>query len=138
MSLALSARPGDHGTVVRVEGEIDVCVEAPLQEVLLQIIRGHSPALLVDLSGVFFMDCAGLRALVLTRRRAELRGGSMCVLAVSEAVRKIIILTGMGADFLVPRHRESGNGVVSGPPVAEESYLIDPRNSTEVISVKFM
>ena len=48
----------------------------------------------MDVSGVSFMDCAGLRALLATRRRAELRGGFMRLIATSAAVRQIIELTG--------------------------------------------
>jgi anti-anti-sigma regulatory factor len=33
---------------------------------------------MLDVSGVSFMDCAGLRALLLTRRRAEMRGVFLC------------------------------------------------------------
>jgi anti-anti-sigma regulatory factor len=35
-----------------------------LQELLLRITRAHGPRLLLDLSAVSFMDCAGRRALV--------------------------------------------------------------------------
>lgn len=34
--------PGDCGTIVRVEGDVDVCTEGPLKEALLRIMRtGH-------------------------------------------------------------------------------------------------
>jgi anti-sigma B factor antagonist len=87
--------PDGSGAIVRIEGEIDVCVADQLQELLLQIVRADGPRLLLDLSAVSFMDCAGLRSLVLTRRRAELRGWSMHLIAVSAAIRRIMTLTGM-------------------------------------------
>ena len=59
--------------------------------------------LLLDVSGVSFMDCAGLRALLTTRRRAELRGGFMRLIAVSRAVRRIIELTGAHEALAVER-----------------------------------
>ena len=90
MDVTLGVRPGDDGTVVAVSGEVDVCTEAPLQQALLRIMREHGARLLLDVSGVSFMDCAGLRALLTTRRRAELRGGLMRLIAVSRAVRRII------------------------------------------------
>jgi anti-anti-sigma factor len=49
---------------------------------------------MLDVSGVSFMDCAGLRVLLLTRRRAEMRGRVPALLATSAAVRRIIELTG--------------------------------------------
>ena len=94
MGVILCVRPGDGGTIVAVSGEVDVCTEAPLQQALLRIIRERSARLMLDLSGVWFMDCAGLRALLATRRRAESRGGRMRLIAASAAVRRIIELTG--------------------------------------------
>ena len=100
MDLTLGVRPGDDGTVVAISGEVDVCTEAALQQALLRIMREHGARLLLDVSGVSFMDCAGLRALLTTRRRAELHGGFMRLIAVSRAVRRIIELTGAHEAFL--------------------------------------
>jgi anti-anti-sigma factor len=94
MGVTLCVRPADGGIIVAVSGEVDVCTEAPLQQALLRIIRGRGARLMLDVSGVSFMDCAGLRALLATRRRAELRGGFMRLVATSAAVRRIIELTG--------------------------------------------
>lgn len=94
MGVTLCVRPGDYGTVVAVSGEIDVCLEGPLQQVLLRIMRERGARLLLDMSCVSFMDCAGLRAVLVTRRRAELHGGFVRLTAVSAAVGRIIDLTG--------------------------------------------
>jgi anti-anti-sigma factor len=71
MGVALCVRLGDGGAIVAISGEVDVCTEAPLQQALLRIIRERSARLMLDLSGVSFMDCAGLRALLATQRRAS-------------------------------------------------------------------
>ena len=94
MTVTLCIRPGDGGTIVAISGEVDICTEASLQQALLRIIRERGARLMLDLSGVSFMDCAGLRALLATRRRAELRGGFLRLIATSAAVRRIIELTG--------------------------------------------
>ena len=54
---------------------------------------------MLDVSGVSFMDCAGLRAVLATRRRAEMRGGFLRLIATSAAVRRIIELTGAHEAF---------------------------------------
>jgi anti-sigma B factor antagonist len=92
-NLTLSVRPAGDGIIVAVSGEVDVCAEGQLQRVLLQIMLERSARIFLDVSGVSFMDCAGLRALLTTRRRAELRGGCMRLIATSAAVRRIIELT---------------------------------------------
>jgi anti-anti-sigma factor len=95
--VTLGVRPGDDGTVVAVSGEVDVCTEATLRQALLRIMREHGARLLLDVSGVSFMDCAGLRA------RAELRGGFMRLIAASRAFRRIIELTGAHEALAVER-----------------------------------
>src|ERR1700759_4138623 len=103
MGLTLGVRRGDDGTVVALSGEVDICTEASLQQALLRIMREHGAKLLLDVSDVSFMDCAGLRALLTTRRRAELHGGFMRLIAVSRAVRRIIELTGAHEALAVER-----------------------------------
>jgi len=94
MGVTLCVRPGAGGTIVAVSGEVEVCTEAVLQQALLRIIRERSARLMLDVSGVSFIDRAGLRALLATRRRAELRGGYVRLIATSAAVRRIVELTG--------------------------------------------
>jgi anti-anti-sigma factor len=66
--LTVYVRPGDDQTIVQVSGETDLHSEASVQDLLLRIMRTHSPRLLRDLSGVSFIDCTGLTALLITRR----------------------------------------------------------------------
>jgi anti-anti-sigma factor len=103
MGLTLCVHSGDAGIVVAVSGEVDVCTEGSLQRVLLRIMRERGARLLLDVSGVSFMDCAGLRALLTTRRRAERRGGFMRLVAASAEVRRIIELTGAHEALAVDR-----------------------------------
>jgi anti-anti-sigma factor len=115
MELTLCVRPGDRGTVVFVGGEVDVNAASLLQDLLLRVMRAHSPCLLLDLSGISFMDCAGLRALVLTRRRAELRNGSMSLIAASAPVRRVLDLTRLRHVFPVNDHWTEIDAASSGP-----------------------
>jgi len=116
MDLTLSVRPSDRGTVVWVGGEVDVTAAVPLQDLLLRVMRAHSPWLLLDLSGISFMDCAGVRALLLTRQRAELRNGSMSLIAASAAVRRILDLAMLRHVFPVQDHRTEIDSDSSGLP----------------------
>ena len=97
MALTLHLCPRDRGAVVWAGGNIDTNAAETFQDMM----RRHSPSLLLDLSGVSFMDCAGLRALLLTQRRAGMRGGSVSLIAESPAVRRIIDLLGVRDVFPV-------------------------------------
>jgi anti-anti-sigma factor len=79
---------------VQVTGEIDLNSAPWVQEQLLRILRASGRRLLVDLSGVSFIDCAGLRMLLGTCRRAEQQAGSVAFVAVSGHVRRLAELTG--------------------------------------------
>lgn len=77
--------------VVEVAGELD------LQAVPLLDTLGIDPCFVVlDLHGVTFMDCSGVRALLEARRRAVAAGGSVHLAAPSEHVRTLLRLTHLG------------------------------------------
>ena len=92
--LEISVRPGP---VVTIAGEIDVQSSPDLRDQLLRVIRQHGARLALDLAGVTFIDCAGINALLATRRRAQLEGGSLRVLRASPRVRRLITLTRLDA-----------------------------------------
>lgn len=106
MALTLHICPADGGAVVWASGDVDTNVAGTLQDMMLSVMRRQGPSLLLDLSGVSFMDCAGLRALLLTQRRAGMRGRSVSLIAESPAVRRIIDLLGV-RDLFPVRERLS-------------------------------
>jgi anti-sigma B factor antagonist len=79
--------------VVKISGEIDIESAPQLRDRLLGIIRWHGARLALDLTGVTFIDCAGINMLLATRRRTQLEGGSLRVLRASPRVRRVITLT---------------------------------------------
>jgi anti-sigma B factor antagonist len=91
--LDISIQPGPF---VTISGEIDILTAPQLRERLLQIIQWHGAHLALDLSGVTFIDCAGINVLLAAHRRAELEGGSLRVLRASPCVRRVIALTRLG------------------------------------------
>ena len=93
-SLEVSVQPG---AIVAVSGEIDIQSGPQLRDRLLGIIRRHGARLALDLSGVTFIDCAGINVLLATRRRAQLEGGSLRVLRASPRVRRLFALTSLDA-----------------------------------------
>jgi anti-anti-sigma factor len=129
MGPTLRVCPGDGGAIVRIEGEIDVCVADRLQELLLRIMRVHGPRLLLDLSAVSFIDCAGLRAVTLTLRHAELHGWPAHLIAASAITRRMITLTGMeGVLPIRDQDGECGTGASGQPDRLEYPPAVTYRN----------
>ena len=129
MALTLHVCPGDSSAVVWASGDVDTNVAEVFRDMMLRVMRRHSPSLLLDLSGVSFMDCAGLRALLLTRRLAGMRGGSVCLIAESPAVHRIIDLLGVRDVFPVRERLAELSAVLLSTPTrdrAEPVGAVDP------------
>jgi stage II sporulation protein AA (anti-sigma F factor antagonist) len=83
----------DRMTLVIVTGEIDahsiLALQAPLAD-----LSPHSHVLL-DMSGVRFLDCRGLNVVLAQRATMTEAGGSLHIRHASPAVRRILHVTGL-------------------------------------------
>ena len=84
-------RLGDH-TVCRPEGELDAYTVGQFREALREL--SSESRLLIDLSGVPFLDSAGLGALIGGVRRAREAGGDVAVYGARPAVARLLHTTG--------------------------------------------
>jgi len=94
-SLRLSGRALIVGTLIEVVGEVDAATVAQLSA---YIEREHPDAglpLVLDLSGVSFMDSSGLHVLVQQHQRQEEHGAGLYLAAPHARVRRILELTGV-------------------------------------------
>ena len=78
--------------VVGAAGEIDVATAPAFCAALLDGVE-HSERLVVDMSGVTFLDCCGLSALVTAVRRVRPTGGALHLVGVAGLVARLITLT---------------------------------------------
>lgn len=80
---------------VTVAGEVD-CSSAPEVRVLLdQLVDGAPTEIVVDLTGVTFLDSAGLSVLAAAHRQALAAGGRLRVVATTRAVIRPLQITGL-------------------------------------------
>lgn len=118
MELSMRLCPQSPVPTVGISGEIDVESGPCLAGWLRSLMRAWGPVLALDLTGVRFIDCAGVSALLATRRIALRDGGSLHVIAASPCVRRIIRITGLqpvlGECPLVPA--DAGDDAAPRPP----------------------
>ena len=83
------------GTVVMLQGEHDRSTVSALSETLAQAIALDDTELVVDLSGVEFMDAGTVNALVLARDWLREQSRSMQLVFPSSGARRILDLCGV-------------------------------------------
>jgi len=83
------------GAVVTATGEIDSTSAPVLRERLEPLLDGALGDVTVDLTGVSFLDSAGLCVLAAAHRRAAESGVTFRVLASSRAVIRPLQITGL-------------------------------------------
>ena len=78
--------------VIRCRGEIDLANARFVREAIERAFGGDAERVLVDLSGVEFIDSTGLAALA---ELATLNGGRLLFLQPSQQVRRMVQLSGL-------------------------------------------
>lgn len=99
MDLSLAVASAGARTVLRVAGEVDVSSAPQLQDKLSDLVDVAGAALIVDLSGVTFIDSTGLGVLVGARNRAAELDGSISLVVASDRVLKLFRITGLDGVF---------------------------------------
>jgi anti-anti-sigma factor len=106
-----SVREND-ALVVRIAGDLDLSTAGDLAR-LLELECPGDADLVIDLSGVTFLDCAGLRVLLRARARVDGGGGSLRLVPGPPAVQRV-----MGLARLDARLRSEGQRAYSSSNTA--------------------
>ena len=88
--------------VLEVKGEVDLYTSPQLKEKVNDLIEEGQTQLVIDLSGVGFMDSSGLGVLVTALKRAKERGGALALVSPEGSVHKVLTITGL--DRVFPIH----------------------------------
>ncbi len=82
---------------VRLEGELDQCSASAIRRDLDMLLQDASVRhLVLDMKKMPFMDSSGIGVILGRYRTLSLRGGSVSVMHMSDQVRRIYALSGMG------------------------------------------
>jgi anti-anti-sigma factor len=82
-------------TVVAVEGELDMSTAPDLNDVLNTAIAAREVSLVLDLASLDFCDSAGLAVFVGAHNRLDASGRRLVVAAPTEAVARVLDLSGV-------------------------------------------
>jgi anti-sigma B factor antagonist len=82
--------------VVSVRGEVDIATAPMLDRVLHALLEEHQRVVL-DLSGVSFIDSTGIGVLVAAAQAADADGGGFAIREPSRMVLRVLELAGVSA-----------------------------------------
>src|SRR5712664_263823 len=99
-------RPGpvpqhERSNVVPLKGEIDLHVSPSVTASLNSMIEKKPQRLVVDLSGVTYIDSAGLAALIGAMQKVEGYGGKFLLAGLQETVRSIFEISRLDQVFQI-------------------------------------
>jgi anti-anti-sigma factor len=105
LTVTVTAREsaGEPYTLVAAAGEADITNRDDLRSVLDAEVTQRPATLILDLSGLRFMDSSALHVILQANRALDREGGVMALVAPQEAVAKMLRLT--TADRLIPVFR---------------------------------
>jgi anti-sigma B factor antagonist len=86
------------GTVI-LSGEIDFSVTPKVREKLLEVIESGVPEIVLDLSGLSYVDSSGLALFIEARRMLAASGRTIRIEGITPQVEKLFHLTQIGDLF---------------------------------------
>ncbi|MHC4709616.1 MAG: STAS domain-containing protein [Planctomycetota bacterium] len=89
------------GVIMRPLGEIDLSCAAMLRQQLGQVQDGRPARLVIDLSGVPYMDSSGVATLVEAMQIARRTGSKLVLAALQEKVRSIFEIARLDMVFSI-------------------------------------
>jgi anti-sigma B factor antagonist len=93
-------------TLIELTGEADVTNSDALRDLLEAEVAKQPRTLIIDLSGLRFMDSSALHVLLRANRAMDRQGGVLALASPREAVAKMLRLT--AADQLIPVYSSVG------------------------------
>ena len=99
MDLQVETRHEGDVAVVAATGEVDVFTAPGLDTEITTLLEQGTSRLVIDLTGVSFLDSTGLGVLVKGLKTARDAGGSMQLVVTSDRIRRIFDITGLDASL---------------------------------------
>ncbi|KUP96343.1 STAS domain-containing protein [Thermobifida cellulosilytica] len=102
-ALQITVDERDGAAVIVLGGEIDIATEHDFRDAVAAALEKHPGGRVVlDCSGLFFIDSSGLRVLVQSYRAAQERHCQLFIAGPSERIAKLLRVTAI--DTRIPVH----------------------------------
>jgi anti-anti-sigma factor len=113
--LKASVSPGEAGPVITLAGEADVSTLGALSDLLTAQLSGGAAQLVIEASGLRFVDAASVRLLAAAGQALRARGGMLVLLHPQPAVRRVLEALGLNQVVIVGDEAEHDPGTERSP-----------------------
>ena len=103
-SVSSQRNEGAYGVVV-LSGEVDIYTAPRFKECMLELLDTGVERLVVDLSGVTFIDSTALGVLIGGLRRVHDVDGAMVLVVTTSVVERVLSITGLDQVFAIQATR---------------------------------
>ena len=91
----------DNGTVLKIDGEVDLYSSPQVREKMLELIGRKVATIMVDMSAVSYMDSSGLATLIEGYRESAKYGGKLVIIQLRDTVREVFELSKLDKVFMI-------------------------------------
>jgi anti-sigma B factor antagonist len=101
VDFAIRVVRAEQATTLAVTGEVDLSTAGELAEAGVAALAAGAAVVIVDLSGVTFLDSTGLAALVTINNQARNGGATLIIARPRARVRHLFRITGLDMAFTI-------------------------------------
>jgi anti-sigma B factor antagonist len=98
-NLEVRAEREPHVTILHLSGEVDLRTSPQLRGTLLGVIDEKPGRIILDLSGVSYVDSSGVGTIVELKRRAMRHKSKVVLVGLQERVRSVLEITRLDKFF---------------------------------------
>ncbi len=110
MMLGITQKNKDGWVVLELSGEIDMSTGPQLRQTIVQRVQEGDIKIILDLSGIDFVDSTGLGVLIGGLKRTRSHGGDLQCVGLTEPLKEMFKLTGLDAVLYTEDGKEDFHG----------------------------
>ena len=115
MNLQIQSEIVDENRVLTPRGDVDLGSAPELRAVLAPILESDKPRLLLDLSGVNFMDSTGVGIMVNAFNRVREKQGAIAFCGATQRVHRVLQISGLLSKLPLYETREAALAALESP-----------------------
>jgi anti-anti-sigma factor len=102
--------------VVSANGRLDGIYSTAFAKEVGELISGENPKILIDFAEIDFVTSAGIRAVLLLMKKAQISGAVFALCGVNAQVREVLEVTGLAPIIAIHPGRSEGLAALNAQP----------------------